>query len=163
MITHPFSLIPSFSDSLLSDRFNQIDRLFSRLTGDQPVADSPSYDIIKKAENRFAITVSVPGYTADELDVSARNGQLVIEGRHQEERKTEKDDWLHQGINRSNFQLQFNISRGTKVTGASLVNGLLEVSLEQEIPEDEKLKKIAIRQPAETAEGGRVIEHAEQA
>lgn len=160
MITHPFSLIPSFSDSLLTDRFNQIDRLFSRLTGDQPVTGTPSYDIVKKGENQFAITVSVPGYTASELDVSARNGQLIIEGRHQDEQKTEKENWLHQGISRSNFSLQFNINRGTKVTGANLANGLLEISLEQEIPEEEKLKKITI-QHAESPESGRVLEHAQ--
>ncbi len=87
MIRHPFSLIPSFDDTFLSDRFNQMDRLFSRLTGDEPLANSPSYDIVKKGDNQYAITVSVPGYQESELEVSARNGQLIIEGKHQEDHK----------------------------------------------------------------------------
>jgi len=160
MITHPFSLIPSFSDSLLSDRFNQIDRLFSRLTGDEPVANAPSYDIVKKGDNQYAISVSVPGYHESELNVSTRNGQLVIEGRHEEDRKDEKDNWVHRGISRSNFSLQFSVNRGTKVNGAKLANGLLEISLEQEIPEEDKMKKITIVRADNGQASGKVIEHA---
>ncbi len=158
MIAHPFSLIPSFSDSLLTDRFNQIDKLFSRLTGDIPVANTPSYDIVKKGDNHYTISVSVPGYRESELDVSTRNGQLVIEGRHEEDHKAEKENWVHQGISRSNFSLQFSINRGTKVNSAKLNNGLLEVNLEQDIPEEEKPKKIAI-ELADGMQASKKIEH----
>lgn len=159
MIRHPFSLIPSFDDTFLSDRFNQMDRLFSRLTGDEPLANSPSYDIVKKGDNQYAITVSVPGYQESELEVSARNGQLIIEGKHQEDQKVDKENWLHQGIRRNQFQLQFGINRGTKINGATLANGLLEISLEQDIPEEDKPKKITI-QSAESPKSGKVIEQA---
>ena len=91
--------------------------------------------------------------------MSARNGQLIIEGKHQEDQKVDKENWLHQGIRRNQFQLQFGINRGTKINGATLANGLLEISLEQEIPEEDKPKKIAI-QSAESPKSGKVIEQA---
>ncbi len=161
MITHPFSLLPSLNDSLLTDRFNQIDKLFSRLTGNDPVGQSPSYDIIQRGEGKYALTLSVPGYQESELSVSTRNGQLLIEGHHDDGRagKDDDDNWLHRGISRSDFTLQFSIPRGTKVTGAKLANGLLDVELEHEIPEEEKLKKITIRRD-EQPEQRKVIEHA---
>lgn len=38
MALKTLSALPVFADSLFADRFNRIDRLFSQLTGDTPVA-----------------------------------------------------------------------------------------------------------------------------
>ncbi|MGP1933664.1 MAG: Hsp20 family protein, partial [Arsenophonus sp. NC-XBC3-MAG3] len=76
MAYRSFSLIPAFSNHLLSDRFTQIDNLFSRLTGQNPLTDIPSYNLLQKDKEHYEMTVSIPGYTQDELDISVLNNHL---------------------------------------------------------------------------------------
>ncbi len=59
MVLRNFPVIPSVADSLLSDRFSRIDRLFSQLTGDTPVPMTPPYDLKQLDNERYALTVSV--------------------------------------------------------------------------------------------------------
>lgn len=67
MALRTLSAFPTLADSLFSDRFNRIDRLFSQLTGDTPVAAAPSYDVKKRDANHYMISVSVPGWKESEL------------------------------------------------------------------------------------------------
>ncbi|MGP1933900.1 MAG: Hsp20 family protein, partial [Arsenophonus sp. NC-XBC3-MAG3] len=76
MAYRSFSLIPAFSNHLLSDRFTQIDNLFSRLTGENPLTDTPAYNLLQKDKEHYEMTVSIPGYTQDELDISVLNNHL---------------------------------------------------------------------------------------
>ncbi|WP_122028999.1 Hsp20 family protein [Salmonella enterica] len=106
------------SFSLFSDRFNRIDRLFSQLTGDTPVAATPAYDLQKRDANNYLLTVSVPGWKEEER--------------------------IYRGIRKADFQLSFSLPEHAKVNNAKLEQGLLLVEIYQEIPESEKPKKIAI-------------------
>ncbi|WJV55396.1 Hsp20 family protein [Pectobacteriaceae bacterium CE90] len=145
------SLFPAFADSLFSDRFDRIDRLFSQLTGDTPLSVTPSYDIRRLDDTHYDITLSVPGWRDEDLEVSINNGQLLISGKHKEETSTkEKDGWLHCGISRSDFSVRYSLPDHVKVEGAHLDSGLLTVNLLQEIKEDEKPKKIAIEKHHES-------------
>ena len=78
----PFSLFPTLSDNLLSNRFDQIDRLFSQLTGSKPIA-SPvqTYNLKQIDDNHYELTVSVPGYQENDLTVSLKGSRLLIEGK----------------------------------------------------------------------------------
>ncbi|MGD8107370.1 Hsp20 family protein [Pantoea sp. FN0302] len=149
------SLFPDVTDTLFSDRFNRIDRLFSQLTGDAPLATTPACDIKRLDESHYSIMLSVPGWKEEELDISATGGQLTVSGKRLEEQhqQDEKSAWLHRGISRHNFSVSFALPQHVKVERARLEHGLLEISLYQEIPESEKPRKIAIESQQ------RVIEH----
>lgn len=45
MTLRTFPVLHDLSDSLFTDRFNRIDRLFSQLTGSTPLPSTPSYNI----------------------------------------------------------------------------------------------------------------------
>ncbi|MFS2222644.1 Hsp20 family protein [Pantoea sp. B65] len=141
-----FSVFPALADSVFSDRFNRIDRLFSQLTGDAPVSVAPSYDIRRLDNNRYALTVSVPGWKEHELEIETTGGQLVISGKKEEKSETgdEAGAWIHRGISRADFRLSYVVPEHVKVTSAKLAEGILSVELYQEIPESEKPRKIAI-------------------
>ena len=62
MALRTLSALPGFADSVFSDRFNRIDRLFSQLTGDTPVSALPAYDIKKVDANNYQLSLSVPGW-----------------------------------------------------------------------------------------------------
>ncbi|MFP3013983.1 MAG: hypothetical protein ACTS8R_04150 [Arsenophonus sp. NC-QC1-MAG3] len=68
--------MPAFSNHLLSDRFTQIDNLFSRLTGENLMTDTPAYNLLQKDKEHYEMTVSIPGYMEDELDISVLNNHF---------------------------------------------------------------------------------------
>lgn len=81
MALRTLSAFPGFADSVFSDRFNRIDRLFSQLTGDTPVSASPAYDLKKVDGNHYLLTLSVPGWKEDELEIETVGGNLHVSGK----------------------------------------------------------------------------------
>lgn len=81
MALKTLSALPVFADSLFADRFNRIDRLFSQLTGDTPVGTLPAYDLQKVDDSNFLLSVSVPGWKDDELEIETVGGNLHITGK----------------------------------------------------------------------------------
>ena len=85
--------------------------------------------------------MAVAGFAQEELAISAQANLLVITG----EKHTEATgEFLHRGIANRAFTRRFELADHVKVTGASLVNGLLNIELERDIPEAMKPRRIAI-------------------
>ncbi|AKC32611.1 Hsp20 family protein [Candidatus Pantoea carbekii] len=152
MSSFTLPVFSSLTDSIFSDRFNRIDRLFSQLTGDTPVSSTPTYDLRQLDNEHYALTVSVPGWKEHELEIEDAGGRLTVTGRKQmmdnnnnEESEENNAGWLHKGINRTDFRLSYNIPEYMKVTEARLEDGLLNVKLYLEIPESEKPRRIPIK------------------
>lgn len=148
------SFIPNFNDqNIFSNRFNQIDKMFSTLTGEKPISETPTYNLCQKNENQYQLTLSIPGYKQEELDISVHNNQLSIQGKKEDEKKHDNQEfqkWLHKGIILNNFSLHFNLDHKIKVKKAELSLGLLKLDFECHIPEEEKPKKISINTPDDT-------------
>ncbi|MBP2170857.1 molecular chaperone IbpA [Erwinia toletana] len=154
MSIHNFSVFPAVADALFSDRFNRIDRLFSQLTGDTPMAVTPAYDIRRVDNDRYALTVSVPGWKESELEIEISGGQLVISGKREEKSDAtdEASGWIHRGISRSDFRLSYAVPEHVKVTAAKLAEGILSVELYQEVPDSDKPRKIPIEHVTQAIE-----------
>ncbi|VFP84642.1 Putative heat shock protein (plasmid) [Candidatus Erwinia haradaeae] len=149
MTYRSFSIIPAWSNPLIADRFTQIDNLFSRITGEAPVSDAPTYNLLQKDKEHYEMTVSVPGYSEEELDISVLNNQLTIRGHLKTEETahaSEKDSmtWLHQGFKKREFSLSFNMENRISIQNAALGHGLLKLEFIYDIPEREKPQKISI-------------------
>ena len=56
----------------------------------------------------------------------------------------ESEKWVHQGIVKNQFSLEFNLGKNVKIQNAELSCGLLTLDIEYEIPEEEKPQLIAI-------------------
>ncbi|WP_343188416.1 Hsp20 family protein [Buchnera aphidicola (Neophyllaphis varicolor)] len=141
-----FSLIPSFDDNLFSDRFNQIDQMFSRLTGEKPLSESPNYNFIQQSSKNYQLEISVPGFHENEIDISVHNNKLIIKSKKiKESEESKKIKWIHKGISNKNFSLDFSLNHKIKVESAKLELGLLKINFKYEIPEEEKPKKIFIK------------------
>ena len=124
------------------------DRLFEMLNeGARP--DWPPYDIEKKGENEYAITMALAGFGPDEIEITQHGTQLLVSGQ----RKAEQADrqLLHQGIASRAFKQTFSLADHVRVEGARLENGLLTVDLVREIPERLKPRKIEIGSGAKPA------------
>ena len=121
------------------------DRLFDRLEN-QARANSgdnyPPFNIEKRGEDAYRITLAVAGFRPEDLDITAQQNLLVIQGKKGDE--VAEGDFLHVGIAQRGFERRFELADYVKVESANLENGLLIVDLVREIPEAMKPKKIAI-------------------
>jgi molecular chaperone IbpA len=146
MSYHSFSLVPGLYEDMFSNRFKQIDNMFSRLTGEKPISDIPNYDLIQKNETNYQLTIDTAGYKEEDLDILVHNNKLTITGKYQKKINDGKENykWLHKGIKRNNFSLSFNLDNRIKVKTAKMILGLLTLDFEYEILEQEKPKKIKI-------------------
>ena len=133
-----FDLTPLYRSTVGFDRvFDLLDA-----AGKSDSTGYPPYNIERLDENDYRITLAVAGFGEGDLDVELRENTLTITGARQE--SDEGRQFLHQGIAGRSFERRFQLAEHVKVAGASLVNGLLNVELQREIPEAKKPRKIAI-------------------
>jgi len=104
----------------------------------------PPYNIIKYDENTFEVQVAVSGFDEGEVEVSVKDGNLVITGDRQPEAHVVGTEYLHQGISARRFIRTFSLADYVEVVDASSKNGILAVRLERKLPEAMKPKTIAI-------------------
>lgn len=102
----------------------------------------PAFDIVRDADDRFRITLAVPGFKADEIEIIAQQNQLNISGKPAEEDATRA--YLHRGIARRAFERRFQLADYIEVGSASFADGLLTIELNRVVPEAMKPRKIAI-------------------
>ncbi|MFG1192673.1 Hsp20 family protein [Xanthobacter flavus] len=113
----------------------------------------PPYDIVKTGDDDYRIEMAVAGFTEDELTVTQEQNMLIVAGQKSGEDQSGR--YLHRGIAARSFQRRFELADHVKVAGASLVNGLLTISLQREIPEEMKPRRIAIATTDGMAKGNR--------
>ena len=113
----------------------------------------PPYNIEKIADDQYRITLAVAGFNQDDIEIVYEHNKLTVRGKAKE---TGAKTYLHRGIAGRAFERQFDLAEHVEVTGATLVNGLLEIALKRELPEALKPRRIPIgaRAPAELATAG---------
>lgn len=137
--------IPGFSNPLLLG-FEELERVLDRATKNTNEG-YPPYNIerVSNAEGengeKLIITLAVAGFTEDELDVDIEENQLTIRGKQLDDGERV---YLHRGIAARQFQRAFVLAEGMEVSGASLANGLLQISLVRIQPE-RIVRKISIQ------------------
>jgi molecular chaperone IbpA len=154
MALKTLSALPVFADSLFADRFNRIDRLFSQLTGDTPVGTLPAYDLQKVDDSNFLLSVSVPGWKDDELEIETVGGICIFPGNAR--KPIPRQTAVNAGFIKVSAALissSVSLPEHAQINQAQLDSGILKIAIHQEIPESEKPRKIAIENQ------GRVIEH----
>ena len=137
MTTFDFS--PLFRSTI---GFDRLTRLMDTATQLDSTPAYPPYNIEATGENAYRLTMAVAGFGADDLEITAKEGALVVTGKAQKDEDGKQ--YLHRGIARRAFERRFQLADHIKVAGASLDNGLLHVDLVREIPEAKKPRKIEI-------------------
>ena len=111
----------------------------------------PPYNIETVGENAYRIELAVAGFKPEELNIEARENVLTVQGR-----KTANDEakrYLHRGLAERNFERRFQLADYVVVIGAALADGLLTISLERQLPEALKARRIDIAVGAPQIEG----------
>jgi|TARA_B100000497_G_scaffold56631_1_gene64644 molecular chaperone IbpA len=100
----------------------------------------PPYNIVKIDEENFQIEMAVAGFDKKEVSISKEKEKLIIEG----EQDTESKEYVHQGLASRSFKRSFTLADDIIVKGADMKNGILIVSLERIVPEEDKPQEIKI-------------------
>lgn len=102
----------------------------------------PPFNIERRGDDAYRITLAVAGFKSDELDITAQQHLLTIVGKKREEQS--EGELLHVGIANRGFERRFELADFVRVAGADLADGLLVIDLVREIPEAMKPKKILV-------------------
>ena len=125
------------------DIFLGFDTLFDTLTrmetADRTKQSYPPYNVIKKDENHYLIEIAVAGFKNEDIDLTLEKGVLTIDGKKKVE---DENDYVHKGISARNFKRSFTLAETIKVVGADVIDGMLLIGLENEIPEEDKPQTI---------------------
>ncbi len=145
---HPFDDLRTEVDRLFEDfgRGNWM-RPFRSM---QPLfrADwtAPAVDIAEK-ENAFEITAELPGLEAKNVEVTLRNGNIVIKGEKHDDKEEKSKDYYLQERRYGSFERSFSMPEGVdsgKIE-ASFKNGVLTVTRPKTAEAQKPAKKVEIK------------------
>ena len=102
----------------------------------------PPFNIERRSEDAYRITLAVAGFRSEDIDITAQQNLLVVEGRKRDD--SPEGEMLHLGIANRGFERRFELADYVRVANADLADGLLVIDLVREVPEAMKPKKIAI-------------------
>jgi molecular chaperone IbpA len=127
--------------------FIGFDRLFDEMETRFANSQSqgyPPYNIAQINEDEYVITLAVAGFGMDNLDITKDKNVLKIEGTAP--KGDEEVNYLHKGIGGRSFRREFTLADHVEVVNATLDNGMLNVYLKREVPEELQPKQIKINE-----------------
>jgi molecular chaperone IbpA len=144
----PFSPTPSVLS--INDLFPQFNRwaigfdplfdTFRTVASTAKTSGYPPYNIYKN-EDQWVLELAVAGFSKEDIKISVKELTLTVEG----ELEPSENQPIHKGIATRDFTQDFALAEHVVVKGAELKDGLLRITLEQELPEEKKPKVIEIK------------------
>tara|TARA_B100000925_G_C21924179_1_gene437301 strand:+ start:470 stop:880 length:411 start_codon:yes stop_codon:yes gene_type:complete len=121
--------------------FDEMDRLFENSPNNGSTG-YPPYNIAKLNDDEFMVSLAVAGFAMDNLSIEKDKDVLKIEGKAP--KGDDEVNYVHRGIAGRNFVREFTLADHVNVKEAKLENGMLNIHLVREVPEEMKPKKIEI-------------------
>jgi molecular chaperone IbpA len=138
-----FDFSPLFRSAIGFDRLPSLLDAATRSNGESQ--GYPPYNIEKLSADSYRIAIAVAGFRAEDLDIEAKDGTLVVKGRVKTETDAKEVQYLHRGIAGRAFERRFQLADHVEVRDADLVNGMLLIDLVRELPEAMKPRQIQIK------------------
>lgn len=102
----------------------------------------PPFNIERRGDDDYRITVAVAGFKPVDLDITAQQNLLTVQGKKRDD--APEGEMLHVGIANRGFERRFELADYVRVADANLNDGLLVIDLVREVPEAMKPKKVSI-------------------
>ena len=118
------------------DRYFEAHERMSNITQ----TNYPPYNVVKEDDEHFSVELAVAGFSKKDVSITKEKNVLVIEGKVEDESK----DFVHKGLASRAFKRSFTLADDVEISGASLKDGILVVSLERVVPEEDKPVSIKI-------------------
>ena len=108
--------------------FDRLFDLLERHAGNNGGDNYPPFNIERRGEDAYRITLAVAGFSPEQLAVTVEGRQLTIAGRREGDASADAA-YLHRGIAARGFTRAFVLADGLEVEGARVEHGLLHVDL----------------------------------
>jgi molecular chaperone IbpA len=131
-------LFPQFNRWAIG--FDPLFDTFKQVSQATKIGGYPPYNIYKKKDS-YILELAVAGFSKDDIKISVQELTLTVEG----ELEDTEAEAIHKGIATRDFKQEFALAEYIVVKGAELKDGLLRITLEQELPEEKKPKLISIK------------------
>ena len=119
------------------DIFNTLHR------ASMPSSNYPPYDILKE-DDKYIIRIAIAGFKKSEVDIELDDNTLTVSVCREDRTGMQKAEFLHKGISSKEFYKSFALAEHVEVKKATITDGILQIVLEKNIPENERPKKIKI-------------------
>lgn len=110
------------------DMWKRLDAL-----ADNPQQNYPPYNILKLDNDRQQLQIALAGFLKEDIEVSVEKKVLNISVSTVSD---PEGQYVHKGIAQRSFSRNWQLSDDTVIDEVAFVNGLLCVTLRQEIPEE---------------------------
>jgi len=127
-------------DDIFSRHFIGFDRVFDQFSS-FPTNSYPPHNVVRTGEDTQIIEFALAGFSADDVDINVENSMVTITGEKEEDDR----DYIWNGISARKFVKKFTLTDFWEVLGAEFKDGILVISLKQEIPDAQKPKQIEIK------------------
>lgn len=119
--------------------FNEMERAFTSTTA----SGYPPYNIAKTGENVYIISIAVAGFRKEDLEVTQDGNKLTVTGTAPAQ--DESVEYLHRGLAGRSFERSYQLADHVEIKEVRLELGVLNVYLEQVVPEELLPRKIEIK------------------
>lgn len=119
----------------LEDMFHRLDSLADAGTS------YPPYNIVKLDDTKQQLQIALAGFLKEDIEVAVERKILTVSVSKSYETDGE---YVHKGIAQRSFSRNWQLSDDTSVSDVTYMDGLLRVTLEKEIPEEQKRKLLPI-------------------
>jgi molecular chaperone IbpA len=132
------SLFPQFNRWAIG--FDPLLETLQQVSKSSRTASYPPYNIYKD-EDKYVLELAVAGFGKEDITITVKELQLTVEGQLEASDK----EPIHKGIATRDFKQNFVLAEYVVVKGAELKDGMLRITLEQELPEELQPKLIKIK------------------
>ena len=108
----------------------------------EATAGFPPFNIVQEGDNDYKIELALAGFSKDDIEIVQEEDRLKVYSTHNTSNNSKK--YYHKGISNKKFTREFIISKDIKVQSVSYKDGLLEISLKREVPEEKQPKRFSI-------------------
>ena len=106
-----------------------------------PQSNYPPYNIIKKGETYY-IEIAMAGFKQSDINIQVEDNSLTISATYAD--REDDIEFVHKGISEREFYKSFALAEYVEVKKAKMVDGILLIELQKNIPEENKPKIIKI-------------------
>lgn len=108
------------------------------------VENYPPFNIINvKDGEKYRIELAIAGFSKKELQVELKENTLSVRGIKQDNTK-DPNRYMYRGLAKRNFIRRFALMPHIEVTSVKMEEGILNIELKYELPEEKKPKILEV-------------------
>ncbi len=138
--TFPFGSL--FNHSVGMDEF--FERVFDDFLPEASSKKYPPYNIRKDDEHTRTIEMALAGYSENDIEITVQDNILSIVGNKIGNIDDASVNYVYKGLAARKFERKFVLAEHSEVTGATMEDGMLNVTIQTKEPEKVEVKRISV-------------------